>query len=113
MLKVVFVILAAIVCPLLWTMIIVPLIAKSFGVPIKIGALPIDRRDQRLSRRQSFWFGGVLGWGIGLFLLGALTARFINDTGTTIPKLLYGLVGELVIGGLMSQWNWTYPLDNE
>jgi hypothetical protein len=67
MVKTVLVILAVIACPLLWTMIIVPLIAKSFGVPIKIGALPIDRRNQRLSRRQSFWFGGVLGWGIGFF----------------------------------------------
>jgi hypothetical protein len=28
------------------------------GVPIKIGVLPIARRNQRLARRQSFWFGG-------------------------------------------------------
>jgi hypothetical protein len=45
--------------------------------------------------------------------MGALTARFIDDTRTTIPKLLYGLAGELIIGGLLSQSDWTYPLDNE
>jgi hypothetical protein len=36
MVKTVLAILAVIACPFLWTMIIVPLIAKSFGVPIKI-----------------------------------------------------------------------------
>jgi hypothetical protein len=113
MVKTVLIILAVIACPFLWTMIVVPLIARRFGVPIKIGALPIDRRNQRLSRQQSFWFGGMLGWGIGLCLLGFLTARFIDDTRMTIPRLLYGLVGELVFGGLLSQWDWTYPLDNE
>ncbi|MGA3010789.1 MAG: hypothetical protein ABSD72_11075 [Terracidiphilus sp.] len=113
MVKVILGIVAVIACPLLWTMIIVPLIGRWFRVPIKIGALPIDGRDPRLSKWQSFWIGGVLGWGIGLFLMGALTARFIDDTRTTIPKLLYGLAGELIIGGLLSQSDWTYPLDNE
>jgi len=70
MAKVVLAIVAAIACPLLWTMIIAPIVGRGFGVPIKIGALPIDRRDPRLSEWQSLWFGGVLGWGIGLSLLG-------------------------------------------
>jgi len=69
MVKAILVVLAVIARPLLWTMIIVPLIAEFFGVPIKIGALPIERRNQQISKRQSFWFAGVLGWGIGLFLL--------------------------------------------
>ena len=54
-----------------------------------------------------------LVWGIGLFLLDTLTARFIDNNRTTIPKLLYGLVAALVFGGLLSQWNRTCLLDNE
>ena len=111
MVKAILVLLAVIACPLLWTMIIVPLIAKFFGVPIKIGTLPIEKRNQRISKRQSFWFAGVLGWGIGFFLMGTLMARFIDGKRPTVPEDVFGFILVLVFGGLLSQWDWTYPID--
>ena len=110
MVKAVFVI----ACPLLWIMIIVPLIANFFGVPIKIGVLPIARRNQRLARRQSFWFGGVLGWGIGLSLLCALMLLLLEDKPLTIPEFLYGFVlCSIFTGSASSSLDLTYPLKEE
>src|SRR5882724_124999 len=103
MVKAILGVLAALVCPLLWAMIIVPLIAKFLGVPIKIGSLPINRRNQRISKRQSFWFAGVLGWGIGIFLLGTLMARFVDNKRPTILEDFFGFVSVVVFWGLLSQ----------
>jgi len=109
MVKAVFVI----ACPLLWTTIIVPLIANFFGVPIKIGVLPIARRNQRLARRQSFWFGGVLGWGIGLSLLCVLMVR-LEGTRLTIPELLPGFVlCSIITGRAFSSLDLTYSVKEE
>jgi len=113
MMKEAFVAVVVIGCPLLWTMMIVPLIAKLFGVPIKIGSLPIHRQDQRLGKKQSFWFGGLLGWGVGLSLLGGLVQRFIDQTRSTLPSLLLAIAASLMIGGIASMLDWTYPLNRE
>jgi len=106
-------ILAVIACPLLWTMMIVPLIARLFGIPVKIGSLPIHRQDQRLGKTQSFWFGGLLGWGVGLSLLGGFLQRFIDQTRSTLPSLLLAIAASLMIGGVASMLDWTYPLNRE
>jgi hypothetical protein len=55
----------------------------------------------------------MLGWGIGLFLLVALTLRFIDQNRPTISHLFLGLVSSFIYGGLNSLWDWTYPIDNE
>jgi hypothetical protein len=113
MVKVIMVVLAVFACPLLWTMVIVPLIANFFGVPIKIGALPVKKRDPRMSERQSFWFAGVLGWGVGFSLLGTLLARFIDNRQPTILQDLFGFVGVISFWGLVDQDDWTYPTDKD
>lgn len=104
MINTLVVVLAVIACPFIWTMMIVPLIARCFGVPIRIGSLPIDRRSQRLGKRQSFWFGGVLGWGVGLSLMGALVQRFIDQTQSSVPSLIVAFVCTLIVGGLAACW---------
>ena len=113
MVKAILVLLAVIACPLLWTMIIVPLIAKSFGVPIKIGSRPIERRDQRISKRQSFWFAGVLGWGLGFSLLCTLLARFIGDKRPTILEDFFGFFLIVAFWSVLNQSDWTYPIDKK
>lgn len=100
--EIVLVVLAVFAFPLLWVMVIVPLIARRFDVPYKVGTLPFDREIERLSGWQSFWFAGVLAWGFGLFLLAAETQLFIDRSHPTLPKLLYELVACLVLGGLWS-----------
>jgi len=112
MLKVIVVILAVIACPTLWITIIVPLIARSIGLPFKIGSLPIDRRDKRIARVHSFWLAGVLGWGVGISVLGVLTAIFIDRTRPTID-LLYGAAACCLVTALWTQGDWTYPLDGK
>jgi hypothetical protein len=109
--RVIFVVLAVIVCPLLWTAIIVPLLARFTGIPIKIGALPIEKRNPRMSDRQSFWFAGVLGWGVGVFSLGTLMARFVDGRRPTILEDLFGFVLVVVFWALLNQGGWTYPID--
>jgi small-conductance mechanosensitive channel len=107
MMKGVFVTLVGVGCPLIWIMIIVPIIAKCFGVPYKMGVLPFDKK-QRLGRWQSFWFAGVLGWGICVFLVGAVI-QILGDVGRkpTISALWLELVWGAFLGGLLSLWN--YP----
>jgi len=70
----------------------VPLIANILGVPLKVGALPVARRNQLLAKKESFWFGGVLGWGIGLSFLGALIALLLDERRFTIPEFFLALV---------------------
>jgi hypothetical protein len=101
--EIVLAVLAVFAFPLLWVMVIVPLIARRFDVPYRIGALPFDREIERLSGWQSFWFAGVLAWGFGMFLLVAETQLFFDPTHPTLAKLLYELVGCLVFGGLWNQ----------
>ena len=113
MAKFIMVLLAVFACPLLWTMVFVPLIANFFGVPIKIGALPVKKRDPRMSERQSFWFAGVLGWGIGFSLLGTLFARFIDNRQPTILQNLFGFAVVVSFWGLMNQHDRTYPIDKD
>lgn len=96
-------VLATFAFPLLWAMVIVPLIARKFDVPYKVGSLPFDREIRRLSGWQSFWFAGVLAWGFGVFLLAAEIQMFIDRSHPTLPKLLYELVSCLVLGGLWNQ----------
>ena len=85
--------------------------AKCFGVPIKIGALPIGKQNQQISKRQSFWLAGVLGWGVALFMLGTLAARLIDHRRPTILEDLLGFILVVVFGGLLSQGDYTYPID--
>ena len=107
------VVLAVIVGPLLWAMMIVPVIARLFGVPIKLGSLPIHRQEDGLSNSQSFWFGGLLGWGVGFCLIGGLTQRFVDQKRPTFLSLLLEIACSLIIGALASRLNWTYPLNRE
>jgi hypothetical protein len=101
--EIVLAVLAVFAFPLLWVMVIVPLIARKFDVPYKIGTLPFDRELQRLSGWQSFWFAGVLAMGFGLFLLAAETQIFFDSSHPTLLKFLKELVACLVLGGLWSQ----------
>ena len=105
--KGIFVTLVVIACPLLWIMIIVPLIAKCFRAPYKIGALPFDRRNHALSRWQSFWFTGVLGWGGTVFLTSVLI-RYLGEFKLTVHQLLLGLIIYSIAGGLLSMWNFPH-----
>jgi hypothetical protein len=108
--SVIFVVIA---CPLIWMMIIVPVVARQLGVPFKVGILPINRRDPRLGKRQSFWLAGVLGWGVGISLFGILTAQFMDHKHLTVSKLLLGVISCTVVSALLSQEDWTYPIDND
>jgi hypothetical protein len=101
--EIVLAVLAVFALPLLWVMVIVPLIARRFNVPYRIGALPFDREIQRLSGWPSFWFAGVLAWGFGIFLLVAETQFFFDPIRPTLTKLVYELLGCLVLGGLWNQ----------
>jgi hypothetical protein len=109
MMKLVLILFAVIVVPAIWTTIIVPLIARSIGVPLRIGSLPIDRRDKRFSKRRSLWLGGVLGWGVGISLMGTLVAVFVDGTPPTL-KLLGGVVSCCFVTALWTGGDWTYPL---
>ena len=103
-----------IACPLLWMMIVAPLMAKLFGVPLRVGVLPIAKRDQQLSRRQSFWLGGVLGWGIGLSLLAALIALLLDERRFTVPQILWAIVScPLITGSAAASLDLTYPVNRE
>ena len=110
--KVVLVVLAVIACPAVWITVVVPLIARSIGLRFKIGSLPIDRRDGWLGKRHCFWLAGVLGWGVGLSLLGALTSIFIDRTHPS-PMLVAGVVSCCFATAMCTQGDWTYPLDDE
>jgi hypothetical protein len=112
MMKIIFVVLAVITCPFVWITIAVPLLARSSGLRFKVGSLPIDRRDDRLSKRQSFWFAGVLGWGVGISLLGVMTALLIDRTKPTF-ELLFGVVCCCIVTAFWTDGDWTYPLDSE
>lgn len=92
--------LLVIACLLLWSMIIVPMIAKCFRVPYALGTLPFHRRNHALTNWQSFWFAGVLGWGGTVFLATALI-HYFNDSKLTIPQLLLTAVSYLIVGGLL------------
>ncbi|HEY5055123.1 MAG TPA: hypothetical protein VII58_03135 [Acidobacteriaceae bacterium] len=59
----------ALVCGILWAAILAPLIANAFGVPCKFVFLRIDRQNRHISRGQYFWFVGVFGWGLGMFVM--------------------------------------------
>ena len=112
--KAALLIFAVIACPLFWTMIVVPLIANVVGVPIKVGVLPIARRNHRLGRRQSFWFGGVLGWGVGLSLFCALWVGFIEHKRLTFLAFLFSFVlCSMVAGGAASSADLTYSVNEE
>jgi len=108
--KVILVVLVVIACPVAWITIIVPLIARSIGLRFKLGSLPIDRRDKRIGKDQSFWLARVLGWGFGLSMLGAMTALFIDGMRPTLD-LLYGVVACCLVTALWIPEDWTYPLD--
>jgi hypothetical protein len=110
MVKVILVVLSVIACPAVWITVIVPVIARSRGVPFKLGSLPIDRRDERLSKRQSFWLAGVLGWGVGLSILGSMTALLIDGTQPSL-KLLFGVIACCFVTASWTEGEWTYPLD--
>ena len=101
--EIVLAVLAVFAFPLLWVMVVVPLIARRFDVPYRIGALPFNREIQRLTGWQSFWFAGVLAWGFGMFLLVAEIQLFFDPTHPTAARLLYELVACLVLGGLWNQ----------
>jgi hypothetical protein len=109
--RAIFAILVVIVCPLLWIAIVVPLLARFTGIPTKVGALPVEKRNPRMSERQSFWFAGALGWGVGISLLGNLGARLLDGRRPTIFQNLFGFVLIVSYWGLLNQGGWTYPID--
>lgn len=65
--------LIAIVCGLLWMGLVAPAILRFFGVPVAIGDWMLERRNQRLSRTQYIWAGGVFQWGVGMFVFFTLS----------------------------------------
>lgn len=105
MLHSVFVAMVVIACPLIWIMIVVPVLAKCFRAPYKFGTLPFDRRNQSLSRWQSFWFAGVFGWGICVFLVGFLIHYFGESSKEASSLQLALLLGlSCLFGGVFSFW---------
>jgi hypothetical protein len=109
----VLVCLVVIACPLLWIMMIVPAIGRLFGVPIRFWSLPIHKQEDRLSNAQSLWFGGLLGWGVGLCLLGGLIQGFVDQKRSTFFNLLLAVACSVIIGAVASRLNWTYPLNRD
>ena len=102
-----FIALIVIICPLLWLMIVAPAIARCFRAPYKFGTLPFAPGNRSLSRWQSFWFAGVLGWGVTVFMVSALLAYFsdVEDfSKLTVYRLLCRLAVFLIAGGLLSLW---------
>ena len=100
--------LAMVGCPTVWILLLMPLIARGFGVPYKVGILPFDRRNESLSKWQSFWFAGVLGWGICVFLVGVLIHSFGEFSNKpTNPQLILILALSCLSGGALSLWNYS------
>jgi len=102
-----FIALMVIIGLLAWLMIVVPAIARCFRAPYKFGTLPFASRNQSLSRWQSFWFAGVLGWGGTVFAVSASLAYFSDVehfSKLTVYQLLFRLVVFLISGGLLSLW---------
>jgi hypothetical protein len=102
MMKMILVVVLVIGCPLLWIMVAVPFIARSFGAPYN-GVLPFDRQNEGLNKLQSFVFAGVLAYGIGLCSLGTLVAHFIDGKEWTISDFWMGIFWCFVLGPLMDQ----------
>jgi hypothetical protein len=102
--------LTAFACLVLWLGIIVPLIAKAFGVPFKFSFLQFNQQNPRLSRGQYILFVGVLSYGIGMSLftnlldlmeweiLGFNTA-YRNTVHTVFNIVIWPIAG-LVVGCL-------------
>ncbi len=98
--------LAIVGCPIVWIVLVVPLIARGFGVPYRVGILPFDRQNERLSKWQSFWFAGILGWGICVFLVGFLILSLGEiSKKPTDPQLILILALSCLSGGALSLWN--------
>jgi hypothetical protein len=91
-------------CLLIWILIVVPLVAKSFRAPYRFGTLPFHRRNQALSRWQSFWFAGVLGWGGTVFLSEVLIRYFDDFSKFRTHQVLLWFAVSSISGGLLSLW---------
>jgi hypothetical protein len=104
--------LIAIVCGLLWMGLVAPAILRFFGVPVAIGDWMLERRNQRLSRTQYIWAGGVFQWGVGMFVFFTLSKylewRLLGDRfsylSLTPVDMIVWLLSWLAVGWLFGVW---------
>ena len=75
--KAALVVLIPLALPFLWVGIIVPLVARVLGVPMKTGLWRYDRKNRHLTNSQYMWAVGVFGFGGGMFLMN-LTSRYVD-----------------------------------
>jgi hypothetical protein len=83
----------------LWLLVGTPIVCRLFGV-----SLPVDFRQRKAATRQmSFgqhiWLIGMLGWGIGMFLLGQVDRYFDSRSEGYLghPASTGRIVGQLAI----------------
>lgn len=55
-------------CPLLWAFLLMPLLARVFGLRMKMAFVREPRSNNHLSRLQHVFAWGVLSWGLAMFL---------------------------------------------
>lgn len=89
-------------CAWLWIGVVAPLIARTFGVPMKVGLWRVDRQNRHLTRRQFFWSFGLLGWAVGMFLLfflfDHLDWSILGSSHPSVRRTVASLIGSIVGG---------------
>ncbi len=92
-----------------WSDVIVPLIAKLFGVPYRFAFWRVDRHNQHLRRRQYFWFVWVLGFGGGLSVFLTLSDllrwKVLGERATDPISLSFQLGISLLAGATLGLTN--------
>ncbi len=59
----------AALCGAVWIGFVAPNISRLFGVPARIAFWREPAKGRRLSRQEWIWARGVLGWGLGMFII--------------------------------------------
>lgn len=100
---------AGIAATFFWICYLCPAIARLFHVPMAYGFYRAARENQHLSRKHYFWFVGVLGFGVGMFLLSStddyLRWKLLGDhfaINHLSRRLAASLVGGALFGFLTS-----------
>jgi hypothetical protein len=97
---------------LLWVVVIAPIIAQAFGVPLQVGLWRGRRHNEQLNKREWILVSGVFGWGIGMFLFSTafdfLDWRLLGDDYSRLRlrhigfRLITWLIAGVVFGLLTS-----------
>jgi hypothetical protein len=98
-------------CPLVWAWLVVPLIARLFGLRLKMAFVAEPSSNNHLSRWQYVFIWGVLSWGLAQFFL-LVFLDSADSLLTTHPfaqaspgRILYAFSICLISGALLGLWS--------